>query len=52
MMLRAMAWALLPMSGDPETMSTGIHGTTAHLAEGTAAESAAAEIQNTEAPRV
>lgn len=54
MMLRAVAWALPPMSGDPGTMSTGILGMTAHRAEGTAAENAAAGTQSadTEAHKV
>ena len=41
MMLKAMAWALGLTTGDPETTI----GTTARLVEGTAAESAAAEMQ-------
>lgn len=40
-MLKAMVWALGLMTGDPETTI----GTTARLVEGTAAESAAAEMQ-------
>ena len=40
-MLKATAWARGLMIGDPETMI----GTTARLVEGTAAESAAAEMQ-------
>lgn len=48
-MLKATAWARGLMTGDPETMI----GMTARLVEGTAAESAAAEMQaGIETPQV